>query len=70
MNYILKGALVEKFGSQCAAARALGLREWRLSRIVRGWDAPRCDELETFSRVLGQAVVDKAFEGGGSNELR
>ena len=61
MNYNLKAALVQRFGSQVAASRALGITEWKLSRLIRGWDAPSEDELSTFARVLGDRETQNIF---------
>ena len=69
MNFKLKGALVTQFGSQIAAAKALGLSEWRLSRIVQGWDTPRADEIERLSGALGDKRVKKLLRGLTSDGL-
>jgi len=61
-NIRLKGVLVERFGSQCAAAPALGISEWRLSRIIRGWNAPSELEREAFTRVLGEKVASRVLK--------
>lgn len=57
MNYKLKGALYGEFGSQTAAARAMGISEWKLSRIIRGWAEPNENELRSLSEALGPGVV-------------
>ena len=62
MNFELKGALVTQFGSQIAAAKALGLSEWRLSRIVQGWDQPRGDEIERLAGALGVKKLSKILD--------
>lgn len=69
MNFKLKGALVTQFGSQIAAAKAIGLSEWRLSRIVRGWDQPRADEIEKLSGALGDKRVKKLLRRSMSDGL-
>ena len=59
MNTALKAALIKEFGSQTAAAKALGLSEWRLSRIVRGWDRPREKEIKALAQAIGKKEVAK-----------
>ncbi len=70
MNYGFKAALIKKFGSQTAAARALGISESRLSRMIRGWDTPRPDELETLSRILGKGTTHQFLKGSFRAEHR
>lgn len=61
MNLELKVELIRRFGSQAAAARALAMRESKLSRIIRGWEIPSKREIEIFERVLGRPLVKKVF---------
>jgi len=58
----LKGVLVEHFGSQTAAAFATGISEWKLSRIIRGWNEPSQIERAALSRVLGEKVADRVLK--------
>lgn len=57
VNWDLKSALVEHFGSQVEAARQIGIRENRLSYIVRGHGVPSEPEREALERALGRATV-------------
>ena len=59
MNFGFKAALIERFGSQIGAARATGLSEWRVSRIVQGWDEPRENEMELLGKALGNKRLRK-----------
>ena len=61
MNVKLKVALIRHFGSQVRAAKALGVSESRLSRLVQGWAEPKKAEVETFKRVLGKRSAAKLF---------
>ena len=67
MNYRLKGLIVERFGSQTAAARALDMSEPRLSRVVRGWASPRAEDIRAFRRIFGEKVKKILNEGGGAD---
>ena len=66
-NFKLKGLIVERFGSQTAAARALNISEPRLSRVVRGWTPPRPEDLRAFRRIFGNRVKKILNEGGGAD---
>ncbi len=66
MNFKLKALIVEKFGSQCAAARVLGLSEPKLSRIIRGWEIPGDQERRAFSREFGARTLKSVFIKKGS----
>ena len=59
LNWDLKSALVEKIGSQVVAARAMGIRESRLSYLIRGHALPSEQEREALEHVLGSALVSK-----------
>lgn len=50
---IVRGAIVTKFGSQCAAAKELGIHERRLSRLLNGHDQPREEEINIMKQKLG-----------------
>lgn len=64
MNLPFKAALIGKFGSQISAARTMELSEWRLSRIVNGWDMPREDEMEILANALGDRILKKLLRQG------
>ncbi len=57
INWNLKSALVERFGSQVEAAREMEIRENRLSYIVRGHVRPTEREREALEKSLGRGVV-------------
>ena len=63
-NFRLKAVLIERYGSQCAAAPVLGISEWRLSRIIRGWNEPSQIERAALARVLGLKVVNSVLKLG------
>jgi transcriptional regulator with XRE-family HTH domain len=52
-NRKLKAAIVFEFGSQVRAARALGLSESRLSRLVNGLVEPRPEDAQIIRDKLG-----------------
>ncbi len=56
INWNLKSALVERFGSQVEAAREMEIRENRLSYIVRGHTEPSEREREALEEALGRAT--------------
>ena len=66
INWGLKSLLVERFGSQVKAARQMGIRENRLSYIVRGHVKPSEREREALIRALGRATVRELFGSNGS----
>ena len=55
VNLELKVALIRRFGSQVEAARLIGIREIRLSDIVRGHVKPSEREREALEEALGKA---------------
>ncbi len=57
MNLVLRLELVKRFGSQVEAAKAMGIRENRLSYIVRGHVVPTERERRTLERTLGEKVT-------------
>jgi hypothetical protein len=61
MNKKLKGALVARFGTQTAAAKAAKMSESRLSRIVHGWSEGTPDELKNLKRILGERRMKKVL---------
>jgi Helix-turn-helix len=52
-NRKLKAAIVFEFGSQVRAARALGLSESRLSRLINGLIEPRPEDTQIIRDKLG-----------------
>jgi plasmid maintenance system antidote protein VapI len=63
MNLNLKAELIRRFGSQVEAAKALGFRENRISRIVRGHSPPTPRERQALEEALGKTLVERLFEG-------
>lgn len=53
---IIRGAIVTKFGSQCVAAKALGINERRLSRLLNGHDQIKPKEAMVLRKKLGVVV--------------
>jgi len=59
VNLELKAELIRRFGSQIEAALQMGIREDRLSYIVRGHVEPSKRERTALERGLGQATLCK-----------
>lgn len=57
MNLPLRLELIKRFGTQVSAAKELGIRENRLSYIIRGHVKPSNRERKALQRTLGQALV-------------
>jgi len=57
MNIALKGLLVGKYGSQVAACKALNFSEWRLTRIIHGWENARPEEIEALTNTFGKDAI-------------
>jgi len=53
----LKAAIVEKFGTQVEASKALGIREAKLSYIIRGHAQPSDQEFKALEHNLGRKFV-------------
>lgn len=53
-----KGAIVAKFGSQCVAAKALGIRERRLSRLLNGHDQLKPREVKILQERHGVKIEE------------
>jgi ribosome-binding protein aMBF1 (putative translation factor) len=68
MNMALRLALIEKFGSQVVAARKLGIRENKLSYLVRGHTQPSDTERRSLEKVLGRERVNGIFDTGRASE--
>ncbi len=60
VNIDLKAQLIKQFGSQVEAAKTTGIRENRLSYIVRGHVRP--SEREALERALGKARVRRLLK--------
>lgn len=56
----LRGAMVTKFGSQCAAAKKLGIQERRLSRLLNGHDQLKPEEAKVLREKLGVSLEVEA----------
>lgn len=63
INWALKQAIANKFGSQVVAANQMGIRESRLSYIICGHAQPSKTEIETLINALGRDVVENALKG-------
>jgi transcriptional regulator with XRE-family HTH domain len=55
MRLTLKTAILSQRRSQRELARATGIRENRMSGIVRGWVIPRPDERAAIATALGRS---------------
>jgi hypothetical protein len=62
MDLNLKGALIAKYGSQTSASRDLGIRESRLSRLIRGHEKPRPEEIQIVREKLGVELGEERAE--------
>ena len=63
VNLNLKAELMRRFGSQVEAARQMGIRENRLSYIVRGHTEPSERERKALEDSLGKALVRRLLGG-------
>lgn len=61
VNLDLKCALIKRFGSQIAAARELGIRESKLSYIIRGHAEPSERERKAFEGALGRSMARRVL---------
>jgi len=59
LNLELKAELIRRFGSQIEAAVQMGIREDRLSYIVRGHTTPSRRERAALEHGLGQLTLSK-----------
>jgi len=57
---LVRGAIVTKFGTQCAASKKLGIPERRLSRLLNGHDLPKPREQQIFREKLGVALESES----------
>ena len=63
MNFGLKVALIQTFGSQMVGARRLEMAESRLSYLVRGHKEPTPEEREKLRIALGKDYFARDEEG-------
>ena len=63
INWGLKSSLVERFGSQVEAARQMGVRENRLSYIVRRHVQPTDRDRQALEQALGRGVFRRLLNG-------
>jgi DNA-binding transcriptional regulator YdaS (Cro superfamily) len=59
MNFELKVALMQRFGSQVVAAQRLGIREAKLSYIIRGHVEATKKEVKLLEAAFGPALTKK-----------
>ncbi len=65
INWPLRTTIVERFGSQVEAARAMGIRQSRLSYIVRGHAKPTERERVALELALGKKKVRRLLVAPG-----
>jgi len=53
MNFELKEAIIRRYGTQTEAAKDFGMKETRLSRLIRGTIFPGGTRLKYCARNLG-----------------
>ncbi len=68
MNLELKAELIRRFGSQIEAAIQMGIRENRLSYIVRGHTVPTKREREALELALGSATVQRLLKNNANKK--
>ena len=59
VNLALKAELIKRFGTQVEAAKQMGIRENRLSYLVRGHVEPSEKERQALVKALGQKLAKK-----------
>ena len=69
INWNLKSVLVQRFGSQVEAAIQMGIRESRLSYIVRGHTVPSLQEREALASALGRVTVRRLLKNNSITEV-
>jgi hypothetical protein len=58
---LVRSVIVGKFGTQCVAAKVLGISECRLSRLINGHDEMKPEERKIFREQLSvELISDKA----------
>jgi len=63
VNLALKAELIKRFGTQVEAAQHMGIRENRLSYIVRGHVEPTEEEQKAFEKALGRRLARRLLRG-------
>jgi len=63
VNIDLRVALIKRFGSQVEATKQLGIRESKLSYILRGYAYPSERERDVIEKALGRTFVRKVLQG-------
>jgi len=48
----IRSRIIEKFGSQEALAREIGVDSTQMSRILNGWKKPTAEQREDIARLL------------------
>lgn len=69
VNIDLKCALIRRYGSQVVAAQELGIRESKLSYIVRRHAEPSEQERQALENALGKKVVQGLFRNESQQEV-
>lgn len=62
VNLHLKAALVKRFGSQVEAANRIGIRENRLSYLIRGHVLPTEQERRALEQALGKNTAKRLLK--------
>jgi hypothetical protein len=62
MNLKFKAEIIRRFGSQVEAANNLGIREAKLSYIIRGHALPNDRERMTLERVFGRRGIRRLLK--------
>jgi helix-turn-helix protein len=68
INLDLRIALIKRFGTQVEAARQLGIREAKLSYIVRGHVGPSQAEFKSLEVALGKTLVRRLLKERGARQ--
>ena len=68
INWDLKSALVDRYGSQVRACHKMEIRESKMSCIIRGYAQPSEKERRALERALGKERVRKLFENNLQQE--
>ena len=68
VNNDLKAEIIRRFGSQVVGANEMGIRENRLSYIVRGHTVPSNQEREALAAALGRATVRRLLRDSSTME--
>ncbi len=55
MRVTLKATILHVYGTQRRFSSATGIRENRLSSLIRGWASPTADEQQAITLALGRS---------------